>query len=88
LFETGEKIMDWSSLIDTSKLAGWVRSGVGAALAVAIAKWPALSSILDPSTQAALGVAVSGVAVGVWSHFVKTQAQPNASIATPISPKP
>lgn len=63
--------MDLTKLIDSSVLGGWVRAGVASALGAAIAKWPALSTILDPATQTALGVAVSGVVVGVWSHVAK-----------------
>lgn len=58
-------------LIDAGQLGGWVRAAVGALLTVLIAKWPLLSSVLDPATQAAIGVAVSGLAVGIWSHIAK-----------------
>lgn len=63
-----------SKFIDADKLGGWVRAGVGALIAAVIAKWPGLSSILDPSTQAAIGVAVSGIVVGIWSQLVKSDA--------------
>lgn len=66
--------MNWNilvSLVDTGKLAGWVRAIVAALLGAAIAKWPALSSYLDPTAQAALGVVVSAIIVGAWSHVAK-----------------
>lgn len=68
-----------TQLINTSKVAGWTRAGVGALLAAALAKWPVLSQYLDPTTQAALATAVSGVAVGVWSHVAKAIAASTSS---------
>lgn len=61
-----------ASLVDSSKLGGWVRAGVASGLACVIARLPVLKDILTPDTQAALGVFISGVAVGLWSHFVKS----------------
>lgn len=60
------------SFVDTSKLGGWVRAGVAAGLSLAIAHLPILKDVLDPATQTAIGVAVSSVVVGVWSHYVKS----------------
>jgi hypothetical protein len=60
-----------TGLIDAGKLGGWVRAGVASVLGVAIAKWHVLSFILTPEVQDALGVAISGMAVGLWSHVVK-----------------
>jgi hypothetical protein len=60
-----------TSLVDSSKLGGWVRALVASGLTMAIAKVPHLKDILDPSTQAALGVVVSGIVVGLWSQYVK-----------------
>lgn len=60
-----------SALVDAGKLGGWVRAAVAAGLTAAIAKFPGLSAFLDPATQTALGVFVSGVVVGIWSHYVK-----------------
>lgn len=71
--------MDLSFLkmfVDSSKLGGWVRAGVASGLGLAIAKWPVLSGYLDPATQNALGVAASGIAVGIWSHLAKTVTPP------------
>ena len=61
-----------SQFIDANKIGGWVRAGVASLLAVAIGKFPGLSTYLDPGTQQALGVAVAGVAVGIWSQLTKT----------------
>ncbi len=61
-----------ANLVDASKLGGWVRAGVASGLALAIAHLPVLKDVLDPSTQAAIGVAISSVVVGVWSHYVKS----------------
>lgn len=82
--------MDWSLLtnfVNTTKVAGWTRAVVGAGIAAAIAKWPGLSQYLSPETQAALGVAVSGIAVGVWSHIAKEIATdpPRPAPAVPAS---
>lgn len=67
--------MDLSSLtklVDSGKVGGWVRAGVASGLTALIAKWPGLSQYLDPATQAALGAAISGIAVDIWSHIAKT----------------
>ena len=61
-----------TQFIDANKLGGWVRAGVASGLAVLIGKFPGLSSYLDPGTQAAIGVAVAGIAVGIWSQLTKT----------------
>ena len=69
-----------SRLVDTSKLAGYVRAGVasivGAGLTALVAKWPFLEQIgLDPSTRLQIATGVGTLAgtliVGVWSHFAK-----------------
>lgn len=60
-----------SMFINADWVGGHTRAWVAAGLALAIAKYPGLSSYLDPGTQAAIGVAVSGIAVGVWSHVAK-----------------
>src|ERR1017187_7746304 len=69
-----------TQFFDASKVGGYARSGVAALLGIAIAKWPALSVVLDPTTQAALGLAVSGVVVGVWSQLTKTDAAKVAAV--------
>ena len=69
-----------TQFFDASKVGGYARSGVAALLGIAIAKWPALSAVLDPTTQAALGLAVSGVVVGVWSQLTKTDAAKVAAV--------
>lgn len=61
-----------TSLVDADKLGGWVRASVGALLAAGVAKWPALHDYMTPDVQAALGVVLSGLAVGVWSHVAKS----------------
>lgn len=63
--------MDLTKLIDAGTLGGWVRAGVASLLGVAIAKFPGLSGVLDPATQTAIGVAASGLIVGIWSHWAK-----------------
>ena len=69
-----------TQFIDASKVGGWARAGVAALLGIAISKWPALSSVLDPTTQAALGLAVSGAVVGIWSQMTKTDAAKVAAV--------
>ena len=78
--------MDFSFLsqfVDANKLGGWVRAAVGALIAAGIAKYPGLGSIIDPTTQAEIGVAVSGLVVGLWSHYSKVLA---AKAAPPPPP--
>jgi hypothetical protein len=58
-------------LVDADKLGGWVRAGVAAVIAVAIGKWPALSTILSPDMQTAAGVLAAGIVVGIWSQIAK-----------------
>src|ERR1035437_5101218 len=70
-----------TQFFDASKVGGYARSGVAALLGIAISKWPALSSVLDPTTQAALGLAVSGAVVGIWSQLTKTDAAKLAAVA-------
>ena len=75
--------MDLSFLtqfFDASKVGGYARSGVAALLGIAIAKWPALATVLDPTTQAALGLAVSGAVVGIWSQLTKSDAAKVAAV--------
>ena len=69
-----------TQFIDAGKVGGWARAGVAALLGIAISKWPALSSVLDPTTQAALGLAISGAIVGVWSQLTKTDAAKVAAV--------
>src|ERR1035441_2466139 len=69
-----------TQFFDASKVGGYARSGVAALLGIAIAKWPALSTVLDPNTQALLGLAVSGVVVGIWSQMTKTDAAKVAAV--------
>ena len=70
----------FTQFFDASKVGGYARSGVAALFGIAIAKWPALSVYLDPATQAALGLAVSGIAVGVWSQLTKSDAAKVAAV--------
>jgi hypothetical protein len=66
--------MDFSmlfSLVDTSKMGGWVRALVGSGLTALLSLDPHLAQYLSPQTQTAFAIAVSGVVVGVWSHLAK-----------------
>jgi hypothetical protein len=67
-------------LVDTDKLAGWVRAGV-AALFGAAASWfgGELVPFLTPDMQTAVGVVLSTIVVGVWSHIAKSVSGQNAS---------
>jgi hypothetical protein len=69
-----------TQFFDASKVGGYARSGVAALFGIAIAKWPFLNTYLDPATQAALGLAVSGIAVGIWSQLTKTDAAKIAAV--------
>jgi hypothetical protein len=61
-----------TSLVDSGKLAGYARAVVASLIGLAIAKWPVLATILDPTTQTAIGVVAAGIAVGLWSHIAKS----------------
>jgi hypothetical protein len=69
-----------TQFFDASKVGGYARSATAALLGIAIAKWPALGTVLDPTTQAALGLAVSGAVVGIWSQLTKTDAAKIAAV--------
>lgn len=74
-------IMDFlKQFIDANKLGGWMRAGVASLLGLLIAKWPLLSSFLDPTTQSAIGVAISGIVVGIWSQLTKTDSAKIAAV--------
>lgn len=57
------------ALVDTSKLAGWVRAGVAALLGILSAKY--FGGHLSPELQATIGTAVAGIVVGLWSQIAK-----------------
>ena len=67
-----------TQFIDASKVGGWVRSGVAVGFGILVAKWPGLSTYIDPATQAAIGGIVATVVMGVWSQLTKTD---NAKLA-------
>lgn len=60
------------AFIGPDKVGGWVRAWVGAALVALIGKNPSLATYFDPATQTAIAVGISGLAVSIWSHVVKT----------------
>lgn len=68
--------MDLTKLVDTSVLGGYVRALMASILATVVAKNPTLSSVLDPTLQAAIATAASTLAVGVWSHVAKKYSSP------------
>lgn len=70
-----------SQFVDANKIGGWVRAAVAAGLGMLVARNLTLASILDPNTQQAIGVAVSGIVVGVWSQLTKTDAAKIAAAA-------
>ena len=61
----------WTSLIDTSKLAGWVRALIAALIGVALSRWPGLGDWLSPDAPQAVALAAGTIVVGVWSHVAK-----------------
>src|ERR1017187_8324776 len=69
-----------TQFVDASKVGGWARAGVSALIGIGIAKWPLLGTVLDPATQAALALAVSGTVVGIWSQLTKTDAAKIAAV--------
>ena len=68
-----------AQFVNTTKIAGWTRAIVGAGLAAGIARYPGLKDFIDPATQAEIGIAVSGIAVGAWSHYAKSLAAKKVS---------
>lgn len=65
-------------LIDADKIGGWVRAGVAAVMgagATSIGGW----FVATPEWKTALGVVVSGIVVGAWSHLAKKYAAPAAA---------
>lgn len=78
-----------SQFINADKLGGWVRAGVASILGYLIAhyaaKYPLLTDVLSPEVQASIGVAASGLAVGLWSQLTKTDAA-KIDMAAAISP--
>ena len=69
-----------TQFVDASKVGGWARAGVSALIGIGIAKWPLLGTVLDPATQAALALAVSGTVVGIWSQLTKNPAAKVAAV--------
>ena len=61
-------------LVDADKVGGYVRAAVASLFGLMLAKWSWLGTILSPEVQTAVAIALSGVAVGAWSHFAKTVA--------------
>lgn len=64
-------------LIDADKLGGWVRAGVAAILGAASGWFGGkLAPFLTSEMQASLGVVVTTIVVGFWSHLTKTLKPP------------
>jgi hypothetical protein len=62
------------SLVDTSKLAGWVRSGVAALLGLVAAKWlggTIFKDVFSPDIINAVAIGVATIAVGIWQQIAK-----------------
>ena len=62
------------SLVDTSKLAGWVRSGVAALLGLVAGKWlggTIFKDVFSPDIINAVAIGVATIAVGIWQQIAK-----------------
>ena len=57
------------SLVDTSKLAGWVRALVGAGITSLSLKY--FGGKVSPEMNLAISTAISGVVVGLWQQLAK-----------------
>lgn len=57
--------------VDKDKVGGWVRGFVAAGLPSLVASY-GLSWLFSPTVCTAIGIALSGMAVGAWSHYVKS----------------
>jgi hypothetical protein len=66
------------SLVDASKLGGWIRAGVAAGAGYAAAKMSGDFATLfsNPEFVGGLSVVLSGIAVAVWSQIVKDKTPP------------
>lgn len=68
--------MNWLvTLVDANQIGGWVRAGV-ASLFGAVGGYLVgpLAGFQDPNAQAAVGVIVSTLVVGIWSSLAKKTA--------------
>lgn len=57
------------ALIDTSKLAGWVRAGVGALISALSLKY--FGGKVSPELNLAIATAIGGLVVGIWQQIAK-----------------
>jgi hypothetical protein len=64
------KMWKWIvSLVDTSKLAGWVRSGVGAIITIVSLKY--FGGKISPDMNVAISTFIATAVVGVWQQIAK-----------------
>jgi fructose-specific phosphotransferase system IIC component len=61
-----------SGLVDAGKLGGWVRGLVAAGLVMLVAKYHPLGDVLTADAQTEIATAAATLAVGAWSHYVKS----------------
>lgn len=60
------------ALVDANQLGGWVRAAVASAFGAGGGYLVGpLAGFSDPSAQVAVGIVVSTLAVGIWSHVAK-----------------
>jgi hypothetical protein len=76
-----------TQFIDASKLAGWIRAGVGAAFVAAIAKWPILGNYVDPALQTQIAALLATIVVGYWSQLTKTDTAKLSAVAEMSGPQ-
>lgn len=62
------------ALVDTSKLAGWVRAGVAGLITLLASKYLAgtvFGGIISPDLVNTIAIGASTLVVGIWSQIAK-----------------
>lgn len=62
------------SLVDTSKLAGWVRAGVAGVITLLVSKYLAgtiFAGMISPDIVSAISVSAGALVVGIWQQVAK-----------------
>ena len=76
-----------SKFIDSGKIGGWVRAGVGVAFVALISKYPVLGNWIDPAVQTQIAAALAAIVVGIWSQLTKTDTAKLAAVAAMSGPQ-
>ena len=58
--------------VTNSKVGGWVRAAVASGFVLLIHKYPVLGPVISPEAQTEIATGLATIAVGAWSHYVKS----------------